>query len=324
MAGPVRTIATMCPMNCHPTLCGMLVDVQDGELLGVRGDNDNPDSQGFLCVRGQASRQIIGNPKRLLKPLIREHRDDDAWRAASWDEALDLIAGRIAAAGREATALWSGHGNLANNYGLSIGGQLLTRFANLYGCQYWSPAMICWGLGGFGLGLTGALEINTKEDMGANSELIVMWGANLPSQPNTARHLITAKRRGAQIVTIDVRLTEAAAQSDEVMLIRPGSDAALALAMMRVIIGEKLYDADFIGAHTLGFEELSRHVRQFTPEWAARETGIDADRIAAFARAYATTKPAMIVLGGSSIHKGGNAWHAARAVSCLPALVGSY
>ena len=253
MAGPIRTIPTMCPMNCHPTLCGMLVDVRDGELLGVRGDKDNPDSRGFLCVRGQASRQIIGNPKRLLKPLIRQRRSDDAWREASWDEALDLIAGRIAAAGREATALWSGHGNLANNYGLSIGGQLLTRFGNLYGCQYWSPAMICWGLGGFGLGLTGALEINTKEDMGTNAELIVMWGANLASQPNTARHLIAAKKRGARIVTIDVRWTEAAAHSDEVMLIRPGSDAALALAVMQVIIGEELYDADFIAVHTRGF-----------------------------------------------------------------------
>ena len=69
MAGAVQTFATMCPMNCHPTLCGMLVDVQDGEVVGVRGDKDNPDSQGFLCVRGQASRQIIGNPKRLLKAL---------------------------------------------------------------------------------------------------------------------------------------------------------------------------------------------------------------------------------------------------------------
>jgi anaerobic selenocysteine-containing dehydrogenase len=311
-------------MNCHPTLCGMLVDVQDGKLLGVRGDKDNPDSQGFLCVRGQASRQIIGNPKRLLKPLIRERRSDDGWREASWNEALDLIACRIAAAGREATALWSGHGNLANNYGLSIGGQLLTRFANLYGCQYWSPAMICWGLGGFGLGLTGALEINTKEDMGANAELIVMWGANLASQPNTARHLIAARKRGARIVTIDVRWTEAAAHSDEVLLIRPGSDAALALAVMQVIIREELYDADFIAAHTLGFEELSRHISQFSPEWAANETGIEAGCITAFARVYATTKPAMIVLGGSSLHKGSNAWHAARAVSCLPALVGSY
>ena len=324
MAGAVQTFATMCPMNCHPTLCGMLIDMQDGEVVGVRGDKDNPDSQGFLCVRGQASRQIIGNPKRLLKPLIRDRRSDDAWREAGWDEALDLITARIRKAGREATALWSGHGNLANNYGLSSGGQMLTRFANLYGCQYWSPAMICWGLGGFGLGLTGALEINTKEDMGANSQLIVLWGANLASQPNTARHVLAAKKRGARIVTIDVRETGAAAQSDEIMLIRPGADAALALAMMQTIIGEGLYDAEFVAAHTLGFNQLAGYVPQFTPEWAARETGIAAERIAAFARAYATTKPAMIVLGGSSIHKGGNSWHAARAVSCLPALAGSY
>jgi anaerobic selenocysteine-containing dehydrogenase len=324
MAGPIQTFATMCPMNCHPTLCGMLVDVQDGKLVGVRGDKDNPDSQGFLCVRGQASRQIIGNPKRLLKPLIRDCRDTDIWREAGWDEALDRIAGHILAVGREATALWSGHGNLANNYGLSIGGQLLTRFANLYGCQYWSPAMVCWGLGGFGLGLTGALEINTKEDMGANSRFIVMWGANLASQPNTARYLLAAKKRGARILTIDVRQSEAAAQSDQVMLIRPGSDAALALGMMHVIIAEKLYDGAFVAAHTLGFDELSRHVRGFTPQWVANETGIAADRIVALARGYATTKPAMIVLGGSSLHKGRNGWHAARAISCLPALVGSY
>jgi anaerobic selenocysteine-containing dehydrogenase len=184
--------------------------------------------------------------------------------------------------------------------------------------------MICWGLGGFGLGLTGALEINTKEDMGANSRFVVMWGANLASQPNTARHLLAARRRGARIVTIDVRETEAAAQADEVMLVRPGSDAALALAMMHVIIGEELYDGAFVAAHTLGFEELCRHVREFTPRWAAGETGIAADRIAALARAYAAEKPAMIVLGGSSLHKGGNGWQAARAVSCLPALVGSY
>ncbi|HZU90896.1 MAG TPA: molybdopterin-dependent oxidoreductase [Stellaceae bacterium] len=324
MAGPIRTIPTMCPMNCHPTLCGMRVDVQDGKLLGVRGDRDNPDSRGFLCVRGQAARQIIDNPKRLLKPLIRTRRGAESWREASWDEALDRIAGRIAAVGREATALWGCHGNLANGYGPHAGSQMLARFANLSGCQYWSAAMICWGLGGFGLGLTGALEINTKEDMGANSALIVLWGANLASQPNTARHVIAARKRGARVVTIDVRRSEAAAHSDEVLLIRPGSDAALALAVMRVIIGEELYDAAFVAEHTLGFAELCRHVRPFTPEWAAKETGIAADRIAAFARAYATTKPAMILLGGSSLHKGANRWYGARAVSCLPALVGGY
>ncbi len=324
MSSSIRSINTMCPMNCHPTQCGMRVDVQDGKLLGVKGDKHNPDSQGFLCVRGQASRQIIENPKRLLAPLIRDRRSEDAWREASWDEALDLIAARCDRVGREATAIWGSHGNLANNYGVGIGPQLLARFANLYGCQYWAPAMICWGLGGFGVGITGAFETNTKEDMSANSDLVVMWGANLASQPNTSRHLIAAKKRGARIATIDVRQTEAAARSDDVMLIRPGSDAALALAMMHVIIGEDLVDTDFVSKHTVGFERLSHHVRLFDPEWAAVETGIDAARIRDFARLYATTKPAMIVLGGSSIHKGRNGWQAARAISCLPALVGSY
>ncbi len=324
MSGTVQTTSTMCPMNCHPTQCGMRVDVQDGRLLSVKGDPDNPDSQGFLCVRGQASRQILDNPHRLLTPMIRERRSEDAWREAGWDEALDLVAARCDDAGREATALWQGHGNLANNYGVFSGGQLLTRFANLYGCQCWDAAMICWGLGGFGLGLTGALETNTKEDMAAHSELIVMWGANLASQPNTSRHLIAAKRRGARVVTIDVRRTEAAAQSDEVMLIRPGADAALALAVMHVIIGEQLIDSEFVSKHTIGFEELSSHVQPLGPDWAAKETGIDADRIVDFARSYAATKPAMIVLGGSSIHKGDNSWQAARAISCLPALIGSY
>lgn len=318
------TTATMCPMNCHPTLCGMRVEVKDGKLVGVTGDKDNPDSRGFLCVRGQSAHQIIGNPQRLLKPLMRDRRSEDAWREASWDEALDHIAGRIKRAGREATAVWGCHGNLANNYGVSTASQLLARFANLYGCQYWPSAMICWGLGGFGIGLTGALEVNTKEDMSANAALIVMWGANLASQPNTARHVVAAKKRGARIVTVDVRQTEAAAQSDTFLRIRPGTDAALALAVMHVMIGEKLFDAAFVANHTVGFEALSQHVRAFDPDWASRETGIGAERIVEFARAYATTRPAAIVLGGSSIHKGANAWHAARAISCLPALAGLY
>lgn len=324
MNGAIKTIPTMCPMNCHPTLCGMRVNVKDGKLAGVTGDKDNPDSRGFLCVRGQSAHQIIDNPKRLLKPLVRDRRDPDAWREASWEEALDRIAGHIERVGRQATAIWGGHGNLANNYGVSTGAQLLARFANLSGCQNWPTAMICWGMGGFGLGLTGALEVNTKEDMSANAGLIVLWGANFTSQPNTARHLSAARKRGARIVTIDVRRTEAASHSDEVLLVRPGTDAALALAVMHVMIEERLFDAEFVENHTVGFEELSRHIRRFDPAWASAETGIDAGRIVDFARAYATTKPAMIVLGGSSIHKGANAWHAARAVACLPALAGLY
>ncbi len=316
------TVRTMCPMNCHPTLCGMLVEVEDGRLLGVRGDPENPDSRGFLCVRGQASREIIGNPRRLLTPLVRVRRADE-FRRASWDEALDLVAARMRLVGREAVGAWGGHGLLANNYGMRIGSHLLRRFANLYGCQWWNPTMICWGLGAFGLGITGILEANTKEDMGAHAAFILMWGANLASQPNTARHLVAAKRRGARVVTIDVRRTEAAARSDEALVLRPGSDAALAMGMMHVIVRERLYNADFVARNTVGFDALAAHVKAYTPEWTAGATGLAPERIAALAREYAATKPAMIVLGGSSMHKGANGWLAARAISCLPALTGN-
>jgi anaerobic selenocysteine-containing dehydrogenase len=317
------TVRTMCPMNCHPTLCGMLVDVEDGRLVGVRGDPDNPDSRGFLCVRGQASREIIDNPRRLLQPQVRVQRGRDDWRPATWDEALDLIVARMQAAGPAAVGTWSGHGLFANNYGTRVASHLLRRFANLYGAQWWTPTMICWGLGAFGLGLTGVLETNTKEDMGAHSRLIVLWGANLASQPNTARHLAAARRRGAHVVTIDVRHTEAAAQSDETLLVRPGTDAALALAVMHVLVAENLCDRDFVARHTVGFEALAAHVAHHSPAWAAPITGVPAERIAALARRYATTRPAAIVLGGSSMHKGAGSWTAARAIGCLPALTGN-
>jgi anaerobic selenocysteine-containing dehydrogenase len=317
-----QVIRTMCPMSCHPTLCGMLVEVENGHLMKISGDHENPDSQGFLCVRGQASREIIGNPKRLLHPLMRTRRTDEAWREATWDEALDLIVTRMQAVGREAVGIWSGHGNSATNYGTRIGGQLMRRFAHLYGCQQWNPTMICWGLGAFGLGLTGIIETNTKEDMGQHADLIILWGANLTSQPNTGRYLIAAKRRGAYVVTIDVRDTEAAAQSDEVLRIRPGTDAALALAMVHVIIGEELYDRDFVAQHTVGFEELAAHVKTYTPRWAANITGIPVAQIVALARRYAATRPSMILVGSSSMHKGANGWQGGRAVACLPALTG--
>jgi len=317
-----RTVRTMCPMNCHPTLCGMLVDVEDGRLLGVRGDPDNPDSQGFLCMRGQASPEIIGNPSRLLHPLIRARRGD-GFREAPWDEALDLIAGRMRAVGGEAVGIWTGHGLAATNYGTRLSGHLARRFANLWGCQSWSGTMICWGLGAYGLGMTGILETNTKEDMSAHADLILLWGANLASQPNTARHVTAARRRGARVVTIDVRRTEAAAQSDETLVVRPGTDAALALAMMHVIVAESLWDRDFVARHTAGFDVLAAHVATHTPAWAAEITGVPAGSIVALARRYATTRPAMIVLGGSSLHKGANGWNAARAIGCLPALTGN-
>ncbi len=321
-AVPSKTVRTMCPMNCHPTLCGMLAEVRDGRLVAVRGDEENPDSRGFLCVRGLASREVIDNPARLLHPLVRDRRSDD-FRRVTWDEALERIVSAMVQSEPHRTGIWSGHGVFTTSYGTRVSGQLLARFANLHGCQFWSPAMVCWGLGAFGLGLTGMLETNTKEDMGAHAELILLWGANLTSQPNTARHLLEAKRRGAHVVAVDVRRTEAAAKADDVLLIRPGTDTALALAMMHVICAEGRHDAAFVAKHTLGFGQLASHLQAFSPAWAAEITGIAAERIAALARRYAGTRPAMIVLGGSSMHKGANGWEAGRAISCLPALTGN-
>src|SRR5262249_34140295 len=156
-----RRVRTMCPMNCHPTLCGMLVDVEGGKLVGVSGDPENPDSRGFLCVRGQASREIIDNPRRVLHPMVRERRGADAWRRAGGDGAPALIVERMRAAGPQAGGLGSGPGRAANNYGVRIASHLNRRFANLAGAQWWSGTIICWGLGAFGLGLTGILQAST-------------------------------------------------------------------------------------------------------------------------------------------------------------------
>jgi anaerobic selenocysteine-containing dehydrogenase len=318
----MTTARTMCPMNCHPTLCGMLVDVENDKLKAVRGDPDNPDSRGFLCIRGQASKEIFDNPNRLLHPLVRDRRNDE-FRRATWDEALDRIAQAIAAEKPEATAIWPGHGTFTTNYGTRVNAQLFARFANFHGSQFFSPTMICWGMGAFGLALTGMLETHTKEDMGEHAKLILLWGANFASQPNTAPHLNKARERGAHVVAIDVRRTEATAKADDVLIVKPGTDAALALALMHVICAERLHDAEFVKRHTVGFDALEKRVREYSPQWAAAITGIAPERIVALARRYAGTKPAMIVLGGSSMHKSDNGWQASRAIACLPGLTGN-
>ena len=314
-----RKHRTMCPMNCHPTYCGMEVEIEDDRVVAVHGDRENPDSRGFLCVRGRATGEIVDNPDRLLAPRMRDRRGSGDLRDASWDQALDRIADAIRTAGPAATAVWIGHGVAVN----SVLKPLSQRFAHLVGTQWWQPAIVCWGLGGLGFNLTGVTEVNAMDDLADHADLVLLWGANLASQPNTAPRLVSARRRGARVIAIDVRDTEAFAHADETFRVRPGTDAALALALMHVIIGEGRHDAEFVARHTTGFDELAAHVRGCTPEWAEVETGIPAERIRGLARTYAGTRRSMILAGGSSMHKSGNGWHAARAISCLPALTGS-
>jgi anaerobic selenocysteine-containing dehydrogenase len=145
-----NVVRTMCPTNCHPTFCGMLVEVEGGGLKTVSGDKDNPDSQGFLCVRGRSTNEIFGNPRRLLYPQIRDDRRTDSWRRVSWDEALDFIVKRMRAVGLERVGLWAGHGGFTPGSAVTV--QMMNRFSNIYGCKNWHPAMICWGLGVWGDG----------------------------------------------------------------------------------------------------------------------------------------------------------------------------
>lgn len=316
-----RQITTMCPMNCIPTQCGMTVEVENNKLLAVKGDVHNPDSRGFLCIRGRATPEIFDNPKRLLRPLRRVGaRGDNQWQECSWDEAYDMIVTAISQTQPERVGLWRGHG--VGTTGILA--PLITRFGLLGGFQHWISAIICWAMGGYGLGLTGTLETSTKEDMAANSRTIIFWGSTLSSQPDIAPHLVAARKRGAYVIHIDTRRTEASRHADEVILLQPGTDAALALSIAHVLLQEGLCDQSFIDTHTIGFAQFADNVRQYTPEWAATITCIEPERIRDLARRYATATPSMIVLGGSSMYKHQHGWEASRAISCLPALIGQF
>ena len=137
-----RTQRTMCPMNCHPTLCGMLVKTENNKLIEITGDQDNPDSQGFLCVRGKTAYEIIDNPNRLLYPLFRANRNSDNWERISWQQTNEIITSKLKKLHPSEFGIWLGHGDAATNYGTRLGGLLSRRFAHLYGCQWWHPAMI--------------------------------------------------------------------------------------------------------------------------------------------------------------------------------------
>ena len=280
-------------MSCHPTLCGMLVEVDEDQLLNVKGDPDNPDSQAWLSVHTRASlERDLRQPEQAAAPVGSGQAQRAIFVEPAGTKRWVASHQRWRQARRKQRPFWPGPGTFTTNFGTRISAQLLARLANFHGCQFWNPTMLCWGLGAYGLGLTGMPETHTKEDMGQHANLILRWGANLVSQPNTARHVLAAKRRGAHVVTIDVRHSEAAAKSDEVLIIRPGTDTALALALIHVICGEGLHDAAFVARHTVGFDPLRDPVRSFTPDWAASITGLSAERIGALARRYASTAPA--------------------------------
>lgn len=285
---------------CH-TNCGILVCVKDGKIIAIEGDPDNPTNRGGLCCRGNIALKHLDHPDRINVPLKRKGaKGEGKWEEIAWDQALDEVAERLAQIkveyGAEAVA--------------TCGGTVRTddwarrRFMNLFGSpNSFHNALLCW-IPTFMIetAISGWSPFGSDLD---NSRVLVIWGANpgaatLP----TMRNVTDAQKLGTKVIVIDPRFTVTAAHADRWVPLRPGSDLALALAWINVIIDEDLYDFAFVNDWCSGFEELSEHIQQYTPEWAAPLTWLTPDDIRESARMYADNKPGNIMWGTSLDQQG--------------------
>ncbi len=311
-----------CPHDC-PDTCALLTTVQDGVAVRVQGNPAHPATGGVLCTKVSRYAERSYHPERVLQPLRRTGpKGSGQFAPVSWDEALDTIAARlgaIAARNPEAVLPYS----YAGTMGLVQGESMAARFFHRMGASLLERT-ICSTAGGEGLSYTLGGKLGMRIEFFAEAQLILIWGSNsIASNLHFWRHAQEAKRRGARLVCIDPRRTETAEKCHEHVQLLPGTDAALALALMHELITHGWLDEDYIERHTLGFERLRERALQWPPARAAAVCGVPVQQIEDLARAYGTTKPAAIRLnyGMQRVHGGGNA---ARAVACLPALTGAW
>ena len=303
----------------------MLVTVDDGgKATRLRGDPAHPVTRGFLC--GKVARYLEREyaPNRLLYPLRRAGaKGEGRFVRVAWDEALDEIAARLKAIaaefGPEAILPYS----YAGTMGLLNGAGMDRRFFHRLGASRLDRT-ICSSAGGVGLIDALGFRYGTEPEQFRHAKLIIAWGANvLGTNVHLWPFIVEARRNGARFYTIDPRRNRTGAAADKHFFINPGSDTALALGMMHVIVGEKLYDADYIARHTTGFTELAERVKEYPPERAAALTGIAQDEIVALAREYASTRPAAIRLN-YGVQRSDRGAMAVRTIALLPALTGSW
>jgi anaerobic selenocysteine-containing dehydrogenase len=312
-----------CPHDC-PDTCALLVSVEDGVVTRVAGDPEHPTTRGALCTKVARYPQRLYHPGRLTTPLRRVGaKGEGRFERVSWDAALDDVAARlqslIAEHGAEAILPYS----FAGTIGLVQGWSLDHRFFSRLGASRLERT-ICGSTADAGLALTlGTGTGILPEDLVA-SRLIVMWGGNpVVSNPHGWHFVERAREQGARLVVIDPLRSPTAARADWHLRPRPGTDPALALGMMHVIVRESLHDADYVARHTVGFEPLKQRLAEFPPERVAEITGVAADDVVQLARAYARTRPAAIQVHiGLEKHQHGGMTY--RTVACLPALVGAW
>jgi anaerobic selenocysteine-containing dehydrogenase len=313
-----------CPHDC-PDTCALHVTVDNGRAIKVEGDPDHPTTRGVLCTKVARYLERTYSDKRVLHPLRRVGtKGEGRFERIGWDEALDAIASRFKAIadsddGPQAILPYS----YAGTMGLLQYGSMDRRFFNKLGASLLDRT-ICATAGRAGYAATIGASIGTDLEQFENARLILIWGSNpVVSNLHLWSRAQEAKRRGAKLIAIDPYRSQTAEKCHEHLALMPGTDAALALGMMHVLIAEELIDRDYIDRYTLGFDALQQRVREYPPSRVASLTGLREAQIVALARDYGTIAPAVIRLNyGMQRHAGGGM--AIRTVACLPALVGAW
>jgi len=318
-----RTVLAACPHDC-PDTCAMLVTVENGRAVSVRGNPDHPFTRGGLCVKVNNYQDRTYSPDRILHPLRRTGpKGSGEFERISWDEALAEIKRRwtdiIDSDGPRAILPYSYLGTEGILNGLNVG----DAFFNKLGASIAERTFCDSGaITAFVMtcGPTAAVDPESFK----YSKYIILWACNTIS--TNLHHwpfIAEAQENGAKVVVIDPVASRTAKKADWHIAIRPGTDAALALGMMNVIIAEDLVDHDYVANYTVGYDELEERAAEFPPERVADITGIPADDIRTLAREFATTQPSVIRMGVAiERHAGGG--QTVRALSCLPGLVGSW
>ncbi len=314
---------SVCALDC-PDCCSLLINVEDGKGTRLRGDPNHPITRGFLC--GKVARYLDReySPDRLMYPQKRIGRKGEGrFARISWDEALDTIAERLhsiaAEFGPESVLPYS----YAGTMGMLNGSGMDRRFFHRLGASRLDRT-ICSSTGVAGMAATLGFRYGTEPEQFAKSRLIIAWGANiLGTNVHLWPFILEARRNGAKFYTIDPVRTRAARLADKHFEIYPGSDLALALGLMHIIIGENLYDRSYVEQFTNGFDELKARAAEYPPGRVEALTGLARADIVALAREYATIRPAAIRLnyGLQRSERGGAA---VRAICALPALTGSW
>jgi anaerobic selenocysteine-containing dehydrogenase len=332
-----QVVHAACPHDC-PDACGVLITVEDGRATRIQGDPEHPVTRGFLCAKVAKYLDRVYSPDRVLYPMRRVGPKGPAagassagqgarataiWRRIPWDEALDEIASRFrtirAEFGPEAILPYSFGGTL----GALNSASMDRRFFHRLGASQLDRT-ICSAAGEAGLESVYGVKLGTEPEQFRYSRYIIAWAANIHGNNVHLWPFITeARRQGAKLVVIDPYRTRTAECADWYLPINPGTDAALALGMMHVIIGENLHDSDYVSKYTLGFDALCEKVKDYPPERVAQWTGIAADDIRKLAREYATIRPSVIRLNyGIQRSEGGGM--ATRAVAMLPCITGGW